>query len=97
MAKEKENPYAGKSAGDVLAGTATAGDDRTPIDGIGTNDPYEGYAEALKNYEARPDAETLEDRRARDGGLAGEGREVVEAEQEQDGGVVTAPKAKPKA
>ena len=73
MAEEKVS-YDGLTAEDVLAPNANNTVDeeaakRAKEAGV-VDAAYVGYADALKNYEARPDVETLEARRARENGTA---------------------------
>jgi len=72
--KNEEVSYDGLTAQDVLAPNANNEVDEDAAkraEEAGVADASQiGYVEALKNYEARPDVETLEQRRARENGTA---------------------------
>lgn len=74
MANKKNDDkvdYTGLTAGDVLAVHSSEVDreaaERAEKAGV-VDAAYIDYDAALKNYEARPDVETLEDRHARENG-----------------------------
>jgi hypothetical protein len=85
MADDTKVDYTGLTAADVLAPNAhTEVDDEArerAVDAGVVDAAYVDYEEALKAYEARPDIETLEGRRARENGTAfSEANYVREAE-----------------
>ncbi|AXH69719.1 hypothetical protein HWB79_gp091 [Streptomyces phage LukeCage] len=93
MADNKDYQY--KSSQDVVAPhlDPLAGEDAKRAEEAGVKDSaYVDYEEALKNYESRPDVETLAARRAREGGWKFEDaafRRSAKDDELTGGGVVT--------
>lgn len=74
MADDKKVDFEGRTAADALAPNLDGGVDAEAAEraeGAGVVDAaYVDYDAALQNYEARPDIETLDERRARENGGA---------------------------
>lgn len=93
MATNDKVSYDGLTAGDVLAPNANTEVDaeaakRAEDAGV-VDAAYVDYEKAIANYEARPDVETLEQRRAREAGVKFEEAKFVR-EGESDVAATTA-------